>query len=224
MSVFPALKTSFPFKWAEEIQRRFSKMIITHDCLPYKIRSVAGVDVSYLGDYSYGGAVVLEYPTMKVIEQATSMRKTVIPYVPTFLAFRELPAAVDAAWKLKTRPDVFVVDGHGQAHPRRFGLACHFGLALNAPTIGVAKNILCGEVKSSEGCCWMPIVDGDEVIGAAVFTRPSGKPVYVSVGHKISLETAIKVILDCAKGYRIPEPLRQAHMLAEKAKQKSTYA
>jgi len=214
---------AFSFRRAEKIQRLLSSRIVTRDSLPRKIRYVAGVDVSYLNGHSYGAVAVLEYKTLSLIEQAVSLQKTIIPYVPTFLAFRELPAAVAAARNLKTRPDIFMVDGHGWAHPRRFGLACHFGLVLKAPTIGVAKNLLCGEVKGSRGR-WRPIVDEGEVIGAAVFTRINGKPVYVSVGHKVSLETAVKIVLELAKGYRIPEPIRQAHIIAERAKQKSNVA
>ena len=222
MPASSTLKGNFPFRRAEKIQRYLSNMIITYDRLPRRIRYVAGVDVSYSGDYSYGSVAVLKYPAMETIEQATSSQRTTIPYVPTFLAFRELPAAVAAARRLKTRPDIFIVDGHGRAHPRRFGLACHFGLALKAPTIGVAKNLLCGEVKDSRNC-WRPIIDRGEVIGAAVFTKVSGKPIYVSVGHKISLETAIKVVLDCTKRYRIPEPVRQAHITAEEEKRRAAH-
>jgi len=220
MSKSSTSKIVFSLKRAEKIQSLLSSKVIACDGLPRKIRYVAGIDASYLDGYSYGAAAVLEYKTMSLIEQAVSSRKTVLPYVPTFLAFRELPAAVAAARKLKTRPDVFMVDGHGWAHPRRFGFACHFGLVLKAPTIGVAKNLLCGEVKGSRGY-WRPILDEGEIIGAEVFTRINGKPVYVSVGHKVSLETAIRIVLNCSKGYRIPEPIRQAHMIAERAKQKS---
>jgi len=221
MSVSSASETSFPFKRAEKIQKHLSKMIIPHDCLPNKIKYIAGVDVSYSDGRSYGAVVVLEYATMNLIEQETSSQRTIFPYIPTFLAFRELPAAVAATRKLKTRPDIFMVDGHGTAHPRRFGFACHFGLAVKTPTIGVAKNLLCGEVKGSKGC-WKPVIDGREVIGAAVFTKPSRKPIYVSVGHKVSLETAIRLVLDCAKIHRIPEPIRQAHIAAERAKQENS--
>ena len=194
--------------------------IITYDSLHRKIRYIAGIDVSYSGNRSYGAAVVLEYGTMNLVEQALSSQRISLPYIPTFLAFRELPAAVAAARKLRTKPDVFMVDGHGRAHPRRFGLACHFGLALKAPTIGVAKNLLCGEVRDSRGY-WKPIINEDEVIGAAVFTKTNGKPVYVSIGHKISLETAIRIVLDTAKRYRIPEPIRRAHIAAAKAKREN---
>jgi len=219
MSESPNPEIFFTFKRAERIQRILSSKVVACDGLSHEIRYVAGVDVSYLEGHSYGAVAVLEYKTMNLIEEATSTLKTVLPYIPTFLAFRELPAAVAAARKLKTRPDVFMVDGHGRAHPRRFGFACHFGLALKAPTIGVAKNLLCGEVKGSKGC-WRPIVDDGEIVGAAVFTKTDGRPVYVSVGHKVSLETAIRIVLNCARKYRIPEPIRQAHMIAERAKRK----
>lgn len=221
MSASSSPKIRFPFERAEKIQRILSERIVTYDVLPSKIRYIAGVDVSYSEGCSYGAVAVLEYETMTLIEKATSSQKIALPYVPTFLSFRELPPAVAAARKLKRRPDVFMVDGHGRAHPRRFGLACHFGLALKTPTIGVAKKLLCGKVKGSRRR-WRPIVDEGEVIGAAVFTSKNGKPVYVSVGHKISLRTAIKIVLNCAERYRIPEPIRQAHMAAERAKREQS--
>jgi deoxyribonuclease V len=208
---------SFPLQRAEKIQRHLSTKVIVYDCIPGKIKLVAGVDVAYSDGWSYGSVVVLEFPTMKMIEEATWSCRAIIPYVPTFLAFRELPAAVAAARKLETKPDVFLVDGHGRAHPRRFGLACHFGLALDAPTIGVAKNILCGEVKSSHDW-WRPIIDRGEVIGAEASFISGTKPIYVSVGHKVSLMTAIKIVRDCVRGFKVPEPIRLAHISAERAK------
>ena len=217
MSRYLNPKINFSLDKAERIQRLLSKRIVAQDCFPRKIRYIAGVDASYLNEHSFGAVAVLKYPSMKLVEQATSSQRTLIPYIPTFLAFREMPVVVVAARKLKTRPDIFLVDGHGRAHPRRFGLACHFGLSMNTSTIGVAKSLLCGSVKDVRGI-WRPIIDGEEVIGAEVFTKPSKKPVYVSVGHKISLETAIKIVLQCAKKYRVPEPIRQAHIIAEKVK------
>jgi deoxyribonuclease V len=222
MPRFSSPKTAFPLQRAEDIQRRLSTKVIARDCLPCKIRSVAGVDVSYSDGYSYGGVAVLEFPTMKLIKEVTCSCKTTIPYIPTFLAFRELPAAVAAARKLKTPPDIFIVNGHGRAHPRRFGLACHFGLALNTPTIGVAKSLLCGEVKDSQDW-WRPVIDRGEVIGAEVSLKPAVRPIYVSIGHKISLETAIKIVHDCIRRFRIPEPIRLAHMAAERAKREAVH-
>jgi len=208
----------FSVEKAEKMQRVLSKMVITYDCLPSKIKYIAGVDVSYSNEKSYGAAVVLDYATMRVIEEKIAVKKTSLPYIPTFLAFRELPVAISAVQKLEVKPDVFMIDGHGRAHPRRLGLASHFGLIVDAPTIGVAKNLLCGKIRDIEDE-WKPIVDGNEIIGAAVFSGRSKRPIYVSVGHKISLESAIKIVLNCAK-YRIPEPIRFAHAAAENAKRK----
>lgn len=206
-------------KRAEKIQRYLSKAVITYDSLPREIKYIAGIDIAYSAGRAYGAAVVLEYKTMRIIEEKTYSLNMTIPYIPTFLFLRELPPAIAVARMLKVKPDVFMVEGHGRAHPRRFGLACHFGLVLNTPTIGVAKGLLCGEVRSINDS-WKPIIDGEEIIGAAVLTRKNSKPIYVSVGHKVSLETAVKIVLECSR-HRIPEPIRYAHLIAEKAKRKT---
>jgi len=206
-------------KRAEKIQRYLSKAVITYDSLPEEIKYIAGIDVAYSAGRAYGAAAVLEYKTMKIIEEKTYSLNMTIPYIPTFLFLRELPPAIAVARMLRVKPDVFMIEGHGRAHPRRFGLACHFGLILNVPTIGVAKSLLCGRVRSIEGSL-KPIIDGEEIIGAAVLTRKNSKPIYVSVGHKVSLETAVKIVLECSR-YRIPEPIRHAHLSAEKAKKET---
>jgi len=206
-------------KRAEKIQRCLSKAVITHDSLPEEIKYIAGIDIAYSAGRAYGAAAVLEYKTMRIIEEKTYSLNMTIPYIPTFLFLRELPPAIAVARMLRVKPDVFMIEGHGRAHPRRFGLACHFGLVLNVPTIGVAKGLLCGEVRSIDDS-WKPIIDGEEIIGAAVLTRKNSKPIYVSVGHKVSLETAVKMVLECSR-YRIPEPIRYAHLIAEKAKKET---
>jgi len=206
-------------KRAEKIQRYLSKAVITYDSLPEEIKYIAGIDVAYSAGRAYGAAAVLEYKTMRIIEEKTYSLNMTIPYIPTFLFLRELPPAIAVARMLRVKPDVFMIEGHGRAHPRRFGLACHFGLILNVPTIGVAKSLLCGKVRSIEDSL-KPIIDGEEIIGAAVLTRKNSKPIYVSVGHKVSLETAVKIVLKCSR-YRIPEPIRYAHLIAEKAKKET---
>ncbi|RLI12400.1 endonuclease V [Candidatus Bathyarchaeota archaeon] len=211
-------KMSFLLRRAEKIQRYFSKAVIIHDSLPQEIKYIAGIDVAYSANKAYGAAVVLEYGTMKKIEEKTYSLNMAIPYIPTFLFLRELPPAITVARMLRTKPDVFMVEGHGRAHPRRFGLACHFGLILNIPTIGVAKSLLYGESRNVKGS-WKPIIDKGEIIGAAVLTRKGSKPMYVSVGHKVSLETAVEIVLECSK-YRVPEPIRYAHLTAKKAREK----
>ncbi len=196
-----------------------SKKIIREDQLPEKIRYVAGVDIAYAGETSIGAAVVLDFGSLALVESKTAHFKTLFPYVPTLLSFREIPPALLAMKKLATTPDVFMVDGQGTAHPYRLGFATHLGLAADTPTIGVAKSLLCGKVQPFQnGKRWSPIIDKGETIGAAVITNPGRKPVYVSIGHRVSLERAIDLVLYCAQGRRIPEPVRTAHMLANEEK------
>jgi len=206
-------------KEARELQVLLSKMVICEDRLPDPIRLVAGVDVGYTAEHSIGAVAVFDYDSVNFVEKSTSRQKTQFPYMPSFLSFREVPAAVSAIRKLTLRPDVFLVDGHGYAHPRRLGFASHLGLVLDAPTIGVAKNLLCGEVRNHANDKWKPIVHEGEIVGGAVFKSPHAKPIYVSVGHKVSLETAVKIVLHCRKEQRIPEPLRQAHLVAVKERE-----
>lgn len=184
-----------------------------------KIRYVAGVDIAYAGETSIGAAAVLDFDSLSVVESKTAHFKTRFPYVPTLLSFREIPPALLAMKKLAIKPDVFMVDGQGTAHPYRLGFATHLGLVADTLTIGVAKSLLCGKVQPFQGeKSWTSIMDKDEVIGAAVITNPGRKPVYVSIGHRVSLERAIDLVLHCAQGRRIPEPVRAAHMLANEEK------
>ncbi|MEM2607354.1 MAG: deoxyribonuclease V [Candidatus Bathyarchaeia archaeon] len=203
---------------ARKAQIVLSKMVIREDQINMPIKYVAGVDVAYAGNNSIGVAAVLNYESLKPVEVKLATVKAKFPYMPTLLSFREMPAAVAAIKRLDIKPDVFLVDGQGVAHPYRLGFASHLGVTLNVPAIGVAKRILCGEVVG-EGDVWRPIVHEGEVVGAAVYTRRGSKPVYVSIGHKVSLETAIKVVLACTRGHRIPEPLRISHISAERAKE-----
>ncbi len=199
---------------AHKTQVCMSKRIIAEDRLPKKIDVVAGVDVAYDKDLSFGAAVVLNYLTMEVLEIQTSLQTVKFPYVSTLLAFREVPAAFSAIKKLRLQPDVILVDGHGKAHPYGCGFASHLGLILKMPTIGVAKSRLVGETKRA-GSRVFVVLDG-EVVGEEVTTQKGSKPIYVSVGHLISLQTAIAIVKHCSRESRIPEPIRQAHNLASK--------
>jgi deoxyribonuclease V len=203
---------------AKKLQLLLSRKVIQEDKLPDPIRHVAGVDVAYTKSQSVGAVAVLDYSTLKPVEIETACAATRVPYIPTYLSFREVPPVVSAIGKLVTKPDVFLVDGQGLAHPRRLGFASHLGLALDKPTIGVAKSILCGEVAEACQDRWEPLVYKEEIVGAAVHTRLNVKPVYVSVGHKVSLESAVNIVLHCAPKYRIPEPIRQAHKAAQERK------
>lgn len=165
----------------------------------------------------------LELPDFELIETANALQKVTFPYIPGLLSFREAPVCIAAVEKLKTEPDLFIIDGQGIAHPRRLGLAAHLGLFFDKPTIGCAKSRLTGafEEPSLEKGAYSPLKDKEEVIGAVVRTRTNVKPVFVSVGNKCLLKDAIKITLDCTTKYRLPEPTRLAHQLVSKLKLKA---
>jgi deoxyribonuclease V len=202
---------------AMAIQERLRPAVVTEDDLG-PVRHVAGVDVGFLQGNAVARAavVVLSFPDLQPVEQAVAQRPAAFPYVPGLLSFREAPAALAALAQLATRPDLLLCDGQGLAHPRRFGLACHIGLLSDFPAIGVAKTRLVGQhepLPSSRGS-WRPLTDDGEVIGAVLRTRDGVKPLYVSIGHRISLESAVEIVLACAPRYRLPETTRRAHRLA----------
>lgn len=208
----------FSVKKARQLQLQLAKQVIREDRLPKTLHSVAGVDVAYVGDYSIGAVAVLDYSSLSLLEARKARVKTKFPYIPTLLSWREISPAKAAIKKLEMQPDVFLVDAQGIAHPYRLGFASHLGLALDRPSIGVAKSILCGQLGHLNREGWTPITDKDEVIGAAVKKNEQTKPLYVSVGHKVSLERAIEIVKHCIKSARIPEPIRIAHALATEEK------
>jgi len=210
----------FFVKRARAAQRLLSKRVVCEDNLPKQIKYVGGVDVAYCGDISVGAVAVLDFNSFELIESQTVYCKTRFPYVPTLLSFREISPSVLAIKKLQTKPDVFLVDGQGIAHPCRLGFASHLGLAINKPTIGVAKSLLCGEVGEFTEKGLAPITDKGEIIGIAVVTVSGKKPVYVSVGHKVSLNRAIAIVRHFSHRNRVPEPIREAHRIANEEKKK----
>jgi len=202
---------------AAKIQLELRTEVIKEDRFAI-INTVAGVDVSYPAHRACARAavVVLDINSLVQVDSALAQRITSFPYIPGLLSFRETPAILDAFSRIDKHPDLLLCDGHGLAHPRRFGLACHIGVLLDIPTIGVAKSLLTGEhdqLDQQRGS-FQPLLDGNHVIGAVVRTRTSVRPVYVSVGHRISLETAVEFVLQCSPRYRLPEPIRSAHRLA----------
>ena len=214
------LSQRFSTKKAHAMQLRLSKQVIHEDTLPETINYVAGVDVAYTKGMSIGAVAVLDFASLSLVEYQVVRLKTRFPYIPTLLSFREIPPAYSAIKKLQTQPDVFLVDGQGFAHPYRLGFATHLALAIDAPTIGVAKNLLCGKVEPVGEHGWTPLTDREEVIGAEVVAKLGTKPIYVSVGHRVSLKRAIDVVRSCTRNYRIPEPIRRAHILANEEKRK----
>ncbi|WP_416674586.1 deoxyribonuclease V [Egbenema bharatensis] len=199
------------------LQQSLRDKIITTDQLG-EVRTVAGVDVGFEdgGDTTRAAIVVLSFPDLQIQERAIAHRPTTFPYIPGLLSFREVPAVLDALDQLQHLPDLLLCDGQGTAHPRRLGIACHVGLLTNLPAIGVAKSLLVGqhETVSDEKGAWQPLKHQGEVIGVALRTRSKTKPLYISPGHRISLETSIAYVLQCTPKYRLPETTRQAHKLA----------
>lgn len=182
------------------------------------VATVAGVDVGFEQNNTIARAavVVLSFPELAPLEAAVARRPVTFPYVPGLLAFRELPVVLDAFEKLADDPDLIIVDGQGRAHPRRFGIACHLGVLIDRVTIGCAKSILVGKAETppDRQGAWTPLVDKGETVGAALRTKLKVNPVYVSIGHKIDLPTALDFVSKCCKGYRVPETTRYAHRVA----------
>jgi len=200
------------------IQEELQVQVITEDQLPETVQYVAGVDMGFDagGTISRAAVAVLSFPDLQVVETTIAYRPTNFPYVPGFLSFREIPAVLDALEKVKIIPDLILCDGQGIAHPRRLGIACHLGLIVDIPTIGVAKSRLIGkydEVPETKGS-WQPLIYQDETVGAVLRTRTGVRPLYISSGHRVSLPTALDYVLRCTPKYRLPETTRVADKLA----------
>ncbi|PMP83657.1 MAG: deoxyribonuclease V [Roseiflexus castenholzii] len=200
---------------ARVIQEQIRVQVIARDAFG-PIRTVAGVDTGYSGDSALAAVVVLAFPSLQALDYAVARRQISFPYVPGYLSFREAPAVLDALASLRITPDLLMCDGHGLAHPRRCGIACHLGVLTDLPSIGCAKSVLVGAhdpLPDVRGA-WTPLRHDDEIVGAALRTRPGVRPVYVSVGHRVSLETAIQFVMACVTRYRLPETTRAADALA----------
>lgn len=182
------------------------------------VRRVAGVDVGFPGggQRARAAVAVLAFPDLRPVEQAVAELPVAFPYVPGLLSFRELPAVLAALAGLAQPPDLLLVDGQGLAHPRRFGIACHLGVLTGLPCIGVAKTRLVGvhEPVPDRRGAWVPLHDRGEVIGAVLRSRVGVKPIYVSVGHRLSLRRAVEWVMACTGRYRLPQTTRAAHALA----------
>jgi deoxyribonuclease V len=203
---------------AAQIQTQLSSKVITEDLTNEPIQYVAGIDLGYeeATNTSRAAVVVLSFPDLQLEETSIANLPIQFPYIPGFLSFREIPVAIAALEKLKLTPDLILCDGQGLAHPRRFGIACHLGVLADVPTIGVAKSILVGKfenLRTKRGST-APLIHRKEQVGAALRTRDNMQPVYISVGHRISLPTAIDYVLQCAPKYRLPETTRLADKLA----------
>lgn len=204
---------------ARAIQTRLRRHLVREDRLG-PVARVAGVDVGFDLErrLTRAAVAVLAFPSLALEDAALAVRPTTFPYVPGLLSFREIPAVLEALDALRVRPDLLLCDGHGFAHPRRFGFASHLGLVTELPSIGVAKKRLVGAhgpVPEGRGQ-WVPLMEDGEVIGAVLRSRAEVKPVYVSIGHRVGLETAVRWVMACTARYRLPETTRRAHRLASR--------
>lgn len=199
------------------IQQRLRNEVVAAEALGAVAR-VAGVDVGFEDNRTVTRAAVavLRFPELTLEESAVARRPTAFPYIPGLLSFREVPAVLDALERLTRLPDLLLCDGQGQAHPRRCGIACHLGVLTDLPSIGVAKSRLVGTHNplSEDKGARQPLLDKGERIGTVLRTRRGVRPLYISIGHRVSLETAVDYVLRCTTRYRLPETTRAAHRLA----------
>lgn len=205
---------------AEDIQDRLRTMIDLTGPGPIAPRTVAGLDVAYTGNGRLAAAaVVLNTQTLEVVDAAVTTGRAAFDYVPGLFAFRELPALLDALGRLTTVPDLLLCDGHGLAHPRRFGLACHLGVLTGLPAIGVGKTPLVGrwDPPPPQRGAWAPLRDGTETVGRVLRTQDGVKPVFVSVGHRMDIDNCCVQVLALSPRYRLPETTRQADRMCRAA-------
>ena len=213
------MKTKFRTRWsvtpleAVRLQQTWRDRVETRDRFG-PLQYVAGADLAFDPEtnLAFAGVIVYRFPQLEEVERRMARRKLCFPYVPGLLSFRESPALLAAFARLRIEPDVILIDGHGMAHPRRFGIACHLGLLLDKPTIGCAKSILVGmaEEPGATAGSASPLVDQGETVGVALRTRDKVRPIYVTIGHRISLESAVRIVSQCTDGFRIPKPTREA--------------
>jgi deoxyribonuclease V len=194
-------------------QERLRERVVLKDQFN-SLRYVAGADVAFdpATDIAFAGVIVYTFPALEEVERCMACRKLRFPYVPGLLSFRESPVLLAAFARLRTEPDVILIDGHGRAHPRLFGIACHLGVLLDKPTIGCAKSLLVGEHSElgAQRGGTAPLIFKGERVGEVLRTRANVKPIYVTIGHRVSLPTAVEIVERCLDGFRIPKPTREA--------------
>ena len=213
------MKPKFCVRWnltpreAMRVQERWRERVILDDQFG-TIRTVAGADLAFDPEtnLAFGGVIVYRFPEMEEVERRMARRKLRFPYVPGLLSFRESPVLLAAFARLRAEPDLILIDGHGRAHPRLFGIACHLGVLLDKPTIGCAKSLLVGEYDEpgTHAGAAAPLDFHGEQVGMVLRTRDNVKPLYVTTGHRVSLPSAVKLVRQCLDGFRIPKPTREA--------------
>ncbi len=214
------MEQSYDLEKLRKIQREIAARVILEDRFEGPIERVTGFDIAFLGKEAIAGAVTVNYRTMQVMEKKAIKQEIAFPYIPTFLSFREGPLIIKLAKKLKRKPDILMLDSQGIAHSLFCGCASHVGVMLNQPTIGVAKSRLCGDYAQNPEKVgdWVPLMYQGRTVGAVLLSKQHCNPIFVSVGHMITLETAIRVVKHFLIGHKIPEPTRLAHDFANKIK------
>ncbi len=217
LSFMEGLYNNITVTEAAALQKALREKVVLQKPDNFNISTVAGADISFnkFETTVYAGIIVLNFPSLTPLSYALVQTEVTFPYVPGYLAFREIPALLQAWMLLPQKPNILIADGHGIAHPRRMGIATHFGVLENVPTIGCAKKKLFGkyEPPADERGAHTYLYDKSEVIGTVLRTRPKVKPVFVSPGHLLSVEDSLQIIQQCMGKYRIPEPTRKAHEL-----------
>jgi deoxyribonuclease V len=195
------------------VQEKLRARVVEEDQFD-EIRFVAGADMAFdpATDMAFAGVIVYRFPELEEVERSMARRPLRFPYVPGLLSFRETPVLMAAFARLQTEPDLVLIDGHGRAHPRRFGIACHFGVIFDRPTIGCAKSRLVGEHREPgrKAGALSPLLLEGERVGVVLRTRDNVRPIYVTVGHRVSLDSAVNLVRRCLDGYRLPKPTREA--------------
>jgi deoxyribonuclease V len=230
-----AMQVKVPHRWdltpkeAAQLQLELRRLLKKQRAFG-EIRTVAGADIAVelaaaAGSgrkeaIGYAGVIVYSFPRLEEIERRSARLRLTFPYVPGLLVFREGPVLLEAFSQLRTEPDLLLFDAHGYSHPRRFGLACHLSVVLDTPGIGVAKSRLIGyhEEPPDRVGAWSPLVDAEETIGAVLRTRAGVQPIFISIGHRVDLETSVEFALACGDGYRVPKPTREADLFVEQFK------
>jgi len=213
------MKTKMRVRWdvtpreAVRLQQTWRERVETQDRYG-PLHYVAGADLAFDPEtnLAFAGVIVYRLPGLEEVERRMARRKLRFPYVPGLLSFRESPVLLAAFARLRVSPDVILIDGHGRAHPRRFGIACHLGVLLDRPTIGCAKSILVGEAAEpgAQAGSTTSLIDKGEKVGVVLRTRDQVRPIYVTIGHRVSLESAVRIVTRCLDGFRIPKPTREA--------------
>ena len=205
---------SFDREKARALQLLLAKKVVREDSFPTPLRVVGGLDLAYKEGEAAVAYVAFDYPSMKPIYSESRSVTVSVPYIPTFLSFREGPPIIDVIKTAAVKSDIYLINGQGVAHPYRIGLASHVGVLADVATIGVAKSLLCGQVQKTERLR-SHIIDGGEIIGAALRPKTNSSLLYVSLGHRISLESSVEIVYRLVQNHSLPEPLWAAHALAK---------